>query len=43
MIEIRAGLKAGQRIVAKGFLGLSDGQVVKPVGGEKAAGVAGGA
>ncbi len=36
MIEIRAGLKAGERIVAKGFLGLSDGQVVKPVNGEKA-------
>lgn len=36
MIEIRAGLKAGERIVAKGFLGLSDGQVVKPVSAEKA-------
>ncbi|MDH3672014.1 MAG: efflux RND transporter periplasmic adaptor subunit [Gammaproteobacteria bacterium] len=36
MIEIRAGLKAGERIVAKGFLGLSDGQVVKPVNAEQA-------
>ncbi len=36
MIEIRAGLKAGERIVAKGFLGLSGGQVVKPVNAEKA-------
>lgn len=35
-VEIRAGLKAGERIVAKGFIGLKPGQKVKPVGGEAA-------
>jgi membrane fusion protein (multidrug efflux system) len=30
-VEIRDGLEAGQQVVAKGFLGLVDGQAVKPV------------
>ena len=33
-IEIRDGLSAGQRVVARGFLGLSDGKPVKPVPAE---------
>ena len=41
MIEVRAGLKAGEQIVGKGFLGLSDGQVVTPVNGEKAGAASG--
>jgi RND family efflux transporter MFP subunit len=35
-VEIRAGLEAGERIVAKGFIGLKPGQKVKPVGGAAA-------
>lgn len=30
-VEIRGGLEAGQQVVVKGFLGLSDGKPVKPV------------
>ncbi len=30
-VEIRAGVKGGERIVAKGFIGLKPGQKVKPV------------
>lgn len=30
-VEIRAGLEAGQRVVARGFVGLNDGQPVQPV------------
>ncbi len=33
-VEIRAGLKSGERIVAKGFIGLKPGQKVKPVDGK---------
>jgi len=36
-VEIRQGLQPGQRVVAKGFLGLSDGKPVSPVQGEDAA------
>lgn len=36
-VEIRAGLKSGERIVAKGFIGLKPGQKVKPVGGKPSA------
>ncbi len=31
LVEIRSGLTAGERVVVRGFLGLNDGQVVKPV------------
>ncbi len=31
-VEILEGLEAGERVVVKGFLGLTDGKVVKPVG-----------
>jgi len=31
-VEIRAGLKPGERVVVKGFIGLKPGQKVKPVG-----------
>lgn len=30
-VEIREGLAAGQQVVAKGFIGLADGQAVEPV------------
>lgn len=35
-VEIRSGLEDGERIVAKGFIGLKPGQKVKPVGRESA-------
>jgi len=35
-VEIRAGLKPGERVVVKGFIGLKSGQKVKPVGREAA-------
>ncbi len=31
LVEIRSGLAAGQQVVVRGFLGLSNGQVVQPV------------
>jgi hypothetical protein len=30
-VEVRAGLEAEQRVVARGFIGLTDGQPVQPV------------
>jgi membrane fusion protein, multidrug efflux system len=31
LVEIRSGLNSGQQVVTRGFLGLNNGQVVKPV------------
>ena len=37
-VEIRAGLRPGQRVVARGFLGLTDGKAVRPVNTERVGG-----